>query len=182
LFIFDVNYIIMNKIETSEYNKLWRQNHPEYHKNYKKGIKLNNGSNKLSRDKNRLLKYRKINKKTECWEWTGKTHKKGYGVIQVAIKDSIPKKMLVHRFAIEIFTDNILNKDDVINHLCHNRKCFNPEHLQITSQRINMSKKNDDWKLFYKDYKDLVDRFNSIDSELKTTYRNWHIKMQLEIF
>lgn len=69
---------------------------------------------------------------TDCWEWQGKIHKKtGYGNKRFAGKD-----FLAHRWVWEMLFGSIPD-GLVVNHLCSNRKCVNPHHLEITDQQGN---------------------------------------------
>jgi hypothetical protein len=68
----------------------------------------------------------------ECWPWVGATNKKtGYGKKQVNGRSE-----LAHRWVYETLLGPI--KDGmVINHLCSNRECVNPHHLEVVSQMEN---------------------------------------------
>lgn len=67
-----------------------------------------------------------------CWNWLWKvSDKTGYGQ-----KQSAGKSCLAHRWMYEIFNGPI-QKDKVLDHLCRNRKCCNPEHLEPVSQSAN---------------------------------------------
>lgn len=59
-----------------------------------------------------------------CWEWLGAIRKDGYGAITVK-----NRSFLVHRVAYEEWMGPI-PEGLVLDHLCRNRKCFNPAHLE----------------------------------------------------
>ena len=61
---------------------------------------------------------------TECWEWIHTKQKTGYGVFKWNYKT-----FLAHRFSYENYVGSIPNKL-VIDHLCRNRSCVNPNHLE----------------------------------------------------
>jgi len=65
-------------------------------------------------------------KNGDCIEWTG-CLRSGYG--QLTWKG---KRWVVHRLAYE-FSTGESPKGLHIHHICSNRKCFNPEHLQRAS-------------------------------------------------
>ena len=76
----------------------------------------------------------KVNKSTDggCWEWTGHLMPNGYGQLR---RDG--RVELAHRAAWEIENEVNLSPAQVIDHLCHNRKCVNPGHLRVTDQCAN---------------------------------------------
>ena len=65
------------------------------------------------------------NPMTGCWEWLGYVSK-GYG------KFVWPGGQLAHRFAYETFVGPI-PAGYTIDHLCRNRSCVNPEHLEAVT-------------------------------------------------
>lgn len=82
------------------------------------------------------------NQDTGCFEWTAATSEHGYG--QFAIYNGSIKLAPVkaHRFAYALaYGFDALPSGNaecetnklVINHLCHNRKCVNPKHLEVTT-------------------------------------------------
>lgn len=85
-----------------------------------------------------------------CHIWQGPTLNNGYGLFtvyspQATIKNATRVK--AHRFAyalaygfeaLPIGTQK--GQRNVINHLCHNRLCVNPKHLEVISHAENVSK------------------------------------------
>ena len=68
-----------------------------------------------------------------CWEWQGKINKEnGYGHKQLA-----GKTVLAHRWVHSIFNGHI-PENMVIDHLCGNRSCVNPKHLEVVNQAENV--------------------------------------------
>lgn len=67
----------------------------------------------------------------ECWEWQGATNKHGYGVTGVRGVGGI----LAHRAVYEELVGPIT--EDTLDHLCANRLCVNPHHLDPCSARQN---------------------------------------------
>src|SRR5574343_253294 len=65
-----------------------------------------------------------------CWKWLS-TKVKGYGVIK-----QNKKMYYAHRISFEMFNGS-LNKKLVIDHICKNRDCVNPDHLRQVSRAIN---------------------------------------------
>lgn len=65
-----------------------------------------------------------------CWAWTGKL-KDGYARIRV-----YGVIMRAHRYAYEIYRGGI-PAGKVLDHLCRQRHCVNPYHLEIVSPKEN---------------------------------------------
>lgn len=66
-----------------------------------------------------------------CWEWTGAIQSSGYGSVGYAGKIA-----LTHRLAYEMLVGAIPNGLH-IDHLCRNRPCCNPAHLEAVTQKVN---------------------------------------------
>ena len=69
---------------------------------------------------------------TECWEWTGYVAPGGYGRINV---NGTPK--VAHRVAYELMVGPIPEGLD-LDHLCRNRACVNPYHLDPVTRQVNL--------------------------------------------
>lgn len=69
-----------------------------------------------------------------CWNWTGFINTDGYG--QTSFKH---KNTGAHRLMYAAFHDaNIPEGNKMqLDHLCKNKRCFNPSHLEIVPARIN---------------------------------------------
>ncbi len=68
---------------------------------------------------------------TGCWLWTAQVSPEGYGKFRFA------GGQLAHRFAHEVAIGAI-PKGLQIDHLCRQRSCVNPEHLDVVTQAENM--------------------------------------------
>ncbi len=68
----------------------------------------------------------------DCWEWTGSCNRGGYGNFSVK---GVP--INAHRYAWSSLIGPIPPKA-VVDHMCRNRRCVNPDHLRIVSQRENI--------------------------------------------
>ena len=75
----------------------------------------------------------KIRVSNSCWEWQGTITKKGYGQFNLKTK----KKASAHRLSYEIFKGDI-PIGLTIDHLCRNRRCVNPDHLECVTMTINV--------------------------------------------
>lgn len=79
----------------------------------------------------RVLK-RYVTKTESCWVWTGPLDKGGYGRTGVDGKD-----MAGHRLIYEHFKGPI-PEGLQIDHLCRNRRCVNPAHLEPVTLQENL--------------------------------------------
>jgi len=71
--------------------------------------------------------------KTKCWEWKG-AKSGGYGNFVIN-----GKQMRAHRLSYQIFIGELRPKFQ-INHMCSNRSCINPEHLEQITHAENGSR------------------------------------------
>ena len=69
----------------------------------------------------------------KCWEWDGATNGVGYGVFTVSLGHGKQKNLYAHRYSYEYHVED-LQPGMVIDHLCHNTRCWNPYHLRQTTQ------------------------------------------------
>lgn len=75
---------------------------------------------------------RTIKTPTGCWEWQGQVVPAGYGRVQVGGR----KSQWAHRVAYELVVGPI-PKGLQIDHLCRNRRCVNPSHMEPVTPREN---------------------------------------------
>lgn len=71
-----------------------------------------------------------------CWHFLGSIAKSGYGVVSIA-NGKRSKVMLAHRVSYLIFNGK-LEEGLVIDHICRNRKCVNPDHLRQVTRNENV--------------------------------------------
>lgn len=71
-----------------------------------------------------------------CIEWTGRIDRYGYGQFLPA-GGRKARNMGAHRWSYEHFKGAI-PEGFQIDHLCRNRKCVNPNHLEAVTPRVNV--------------------------------------------
>lgn len=67
-----------------------------------------------------------------CWEWSGALNNRGYGQFQIPGRCNY-----AHRFAYEEWVDDIPAGLE-LDHLCRNRACCNPAHLEPVTRSENV--------------------------------------------
>ena len=84
------------------------------------------------KDRKRFYDKVSVDPETGCHNWTGARHRNGYGAFGLDGKVHRP-----HRIAYELFKGRIPEGLE-IDHLCRNRGCVNPDHLEAVSHQENM--------------------------------------------
>lgn len=79
--------------------------------------------------RNRFFKF--VNVNGECHEWIGSLSKAGYG--QLSINN---RPYLAHRISCAIHKNQFFDFH-IVDHICSNRKCVNPDHLRLVGSRLN---------------------------------------------
>lgn len=85
-----------------------------------------------SRDTFRRRFWAKVDTSGECWLWTGAKQKKGYGIVRLGPRGSIPLK--AHRAALALEGIEVPEGHDV-HHTCGIRACVRRLHLEIVEGR-----------------------------------------------
>lgn len=83
------------------------------------------------------LFWQKVDASGDCWEWTAYTSKDGYGKTAINLGGGKTKKWSAHRRAWEILVGPI-PAGLQLDHLCRNRKCVNPDHLEPVTPSVNV--------------------------------------------
>jgi hypothetical protein len=75
-----------------------------------------------------------VRKTDSCWLWIGSTNGRGYGNFHHG-----GRTVRAHRFSFELFRHDI-SDELVIDHLCQNKICVNPDHLDAVAQQVNVAR------------------------------------------
>jgi hypothetical protein len=76
--------------------------------------------------------FQRVDKTDGCWLWTGRKNTKGYGRLTIDGRTTG-----AHRWSYEYHVGPI-PEGLVIDHLCRNRGCVNPDHLEPVTQKENV--------------------------------------------
>lgn len=79
--------------------------------------------------------WKKIEFTDTCWLWLGRANKGGYGLAWLG-RSSTPVATSAHRVVYERLVGPI-PPDMQLDHLCRNRRCVNPHHLEVVTPRVN---------------------------------------------
>ena len=66
-----------------------------------------------------------------CWIWTGRNNRNGYGRVSWGGKEPV-----AHRLIWELHIGPIPPKH-LLDHLCRNRNCVNPHHMEPVTVQVN---------------------------------------------
>jgi hypothetical protein len=72
-----------------------------------------------------------VDAETGCWNWTGYKDASGYGRVLIGAE------RFAHRYVYRTLKGRISDGMD-LDHLCRNRSCVNPDHLEPVSEVINI--------------------------------------------
>lgn len=84
---------------------------------------------------------RHTDKAGECWIWKSVITVWGYGRIAFCPKKYKQIRMAAHRWSYQHFKGKIPNGYQ-IDHLCKNKRCVNPDHLEAVTPRENNRRSN----------------------------------------
>mgnify|MGYP001370111761 CR=1 FL=1 len=71
---------------------------------------------------------------TECWNWTASKRRDGYGQTW---DNTVQRPNVAHR-VVWAFLVGPIPQGLVLDHVCRNRDCVNPNHLRVVTHRENV--------------------------------------------
>ena len=87
----------------------------------------------LSTLRHRFGQKYEVDLNTGCWNWTAHINRDGYGMIRVSREHGLGSS---HRVSYKLFR-GVIPEGLELDHLCRNRACCNPEHLEPVTKREN---------------------------------------------
>lgn len=93
--------------------------------------------------KSRILKYSRV-AVDGCWQWIASKNQFGYAQIF-----AYRKRMRAHRVSYQLFRGQIA-EGMTIDHLCRNKACVNPAHMEVVTAQENCARK----PVYKKEYAD----------------------------
>lgn len=91
-------------------------------------------------DPERFWKFVQLGEADECWPWTGTIAVTGYGA--VSMRPAYRIHLRAHRVAY-VLEHGWIAEGLVLDHLCRNRRCCNPAHLEAVTNEENIAR--GDW-------------------------------------
>lgn len=90
-----------------------------------------------------------IDPDTGCWEWAGARHEAGYGIVGTNRDGTFRAHRIAYEHHVGPIPDGLQ-----LDHLCRNRGCINPEHVEPVTNAQN-TRRGDKTKLTWKDVREI---------------------------
>lgn len=88
----------------------------------------------------KFISHHEVDPESGCWNWMRGVNKFGYGILGGHWGKMTGRSILAHRIAWEDRNEIAIPDRWTIDHLCKNRKCVNPDHLEPVPHRINIQR------------------------------------------
>lgn len=73
----------------------------------------------------------------DCWPWKGRPRDNGYGAVSIGSRRDGSQRTLYAHVAVWLVLMGDFPEGNEVDHLCRNRICVNPNHLEPVSSRTN---------------------------------------------
>jgi hypothetical protein len=85
----------------------------------------------------RFMKHFHPSNSQDCWLWTGNIIGNGYGMIPLPKRHKSKESgVYAHRYSWQLHNSPI-KEGMTVDHLCHQKSCLNPSHMEIVSLAEN---------------------------------------------
>lgn len=81
--------------------------------------------------------WEKVDASGDCWEWISTRNRGGYGQFHTVTRGSPTNRTPAHRWAWETLV-GLIPEGLVLDHLCRNPPCVNPDHLEPVTDQENI--------------------------------------------
>ncbi|HEY6020211.1 MAG TPA: HNH endonuclease signature motif containing protein [Candidatus Paceibacterota bacterium] len=79
----------------------------------------------------------KVDKSGSCWLWIGAVNEHGYGKVSAGGRKGKYKRAHVAAYEMEY---GPVPEGLELDHLCHNRRCVRPDHLEAVTRQVNVNR------------------------------------------
>lgn len=123
----------MTAAEKLAYHREWMAKHPGRSKVYYRHWREKHPKKPVLTEEERF--WSKVAKSDGCWEWIGAKYPAGYGAFTRKVNGKW-RVYYAHRAAYEYLVGSIPT-GLTLDHLCRNRPCVNPAHLEPVTKGVN---------------------------------------------
>ena len=106
------------------------------------GLSANKDYSGAESTQSRMARLCETDDENDCWEWVGTRTVEGYGKVTMGRDNNKPVMMQAHRASYETHIGPIPD-GMTIDHLCANRGCVNPLHLEVVTMKENWARRGD---------------------------------------